>query len=136
MRCYNHNGRYYTRRDSARFDRLGLYSLGEIHFSRDGSLGMTLKRLIRESEAGLTHRELQDLLHVRVQVLLLEAVQHVLSLVDGGLGVGVLHHLLAQVNVQDGAFVGDVVETPVGLFDLLVDRGQFVAHLADLGLQW
>lgn len=76
MRCYNHNGRYYTRRDSARFDRLGLYSLGEIHFSRDGSLGNTLKRLIRESEAGLTHRELQDLLHVRVQVLLLEAVRH------------------------------------------------------------
>lgn len=76
MRSYNHNGGYYTGRDPARFDRFGLYSLGGIYFSRDGSLGNTIKRLIRESEAGLTHRELQDLLHVRVQVLLLEAVRH------------------------------------------------------------
>ncbi|MES9858901.1 MAG: hypothetical protein ABW166_20225 [Sedimenticola sp.] len=76
LRSYNHNGRYYTRRDPTLFDRFGLYSLREIHFSREGSLGNTIKRLIRESEAGWTHRELQELLHVRVQVLLLEAVRH------------------------------------------------------------
>lgn len=76
LRSYNHNGRYYTRRDPALFDRFGLYSLGEIHFSREGSLGNTIRRLIRESEAGWTHRELQELLRVRVQVLLLEAVRH------------------------------------------------------------
>lgn len=76
LRSYNHNGRYYTRLDPARFDRFGLYSQGDIHFSRDGSLGDTVKRLIRESEAGWTHRELQDLLCVRVQVPLLEAVRH------------------------------------------------------------
>lgn len=76
LRSYNHNGRYYAHRDPALFDRFGLYSLGNIHFSREGSLGDTLKRLILESEAGWTHRELQDLLRVRVQVLLLEAVRH------------------------------------------------------------
>lgn len=76
LRSYNHNGRYYTRRDSVQFDRFGLYSLGEIYFSKEGTLGNTLKRLIRESEAGWTHRELQELLHIRVQVLLLEAVRH------------------------------------------------------------
>ena len=76
LRSYNHNGRYYTRRDPARFDRVGLYSQGDIHFSRDGTLGDTLKRLVREAQAGWTQRELQELLRVRVQVLLLGAVRH------------------------------------------------------------
>ena len=76
MRSYNHNGRYYTFRDPTRFDRWGLYGQGDILFSRDGKLGNTVKRLVRESEMGMTQRELQDLLQVRVQVLLLEAVRH------------------------------------------------------------
>lgn len=76
MRSYNHNGRFYTFRDPTRFDRWGLYAQGDIFFSRDGKLGNTVKRLVRESEAGMTQRELQDLLKVRVQVLLLEAVRH------------------------------------------------------------
>ena len=75
LRSYNHNGRYYTQRDPARFDRWGLYSVGDIHFSRERTLGETLRRLVRESEAGWTQRELQQLLRVRVQVLLLEAVR-------------------------------------------------------------
>ena len=73
LRSYNHNGRYYTQRDPARFDRWGLYSVGDIHFSRDRTLGETLRRLVRESKAGWT--QLQQLLRVRVQVLLLEAVR-------------------------------------------------------------
>lgn len=76
LRSYNHNGCYYTHRDPALFDRLGLYSQGDIHFSRDGTLGDTLRRLIRESPAGWTQRKLQELLRVRVQGLLLEAVRH------------------------------------------------------------
>jgi len=76
LRSYNHNGRYYTNRDPALFDRFGLYSRGDIHFSRDATLGATLKRLVGESQAGWTQRELQELLRVRVQVLLLEAVRH------------------------------------------------------------
>lgn len=76
MRSYNHNGRYYSFRDPTRFDRWGLYGLGDILFSRDGELGNTVKRLIRESQKGMTQRELHDLLQVRVQVLLLEAVRH------------------------------------------------------------
>ena len=75
LRSYNHNGRYYTRRDPALFDRFGLYSQGNIHFSRDRTLGDTLKRLVGESEAGWTQHELQSLLRVRVQVLLLRAVR-------------------------------------------------------------
>ncbi len=76
LRSYNYNGRYYTYRKPALFDRFGLYSLGDIHFSRDPTLGDTLRRLVRESQAGWTQRELQELLRVRVQVLLLAAVRH------------------------------------------------------------
>lgn len=75
QRSYNHNGRYYTDLDPSDFDRWGLASHGDVHFSRDGTLGATVKRLIRESTAGWTQRELQALLRVRVQVLLLEAVR-------------------------------------------------------------
>jgi hypothetical protein len=74
-RSYSHNGRYYTRHDPARYDRMGLLSHQGIHFSRDGSLTATLLRLVREAEAGHTHRELRDLLRVRVQVLLQQAVE-------------------------------------------------------------
>jgi hypothetical protein len=75
LRSYNHNGRFYIRREPELFDRFGLYSRGNIHFSRDRALGDTLKRLVRESQAGWTQRELQELLRVRAQVLLLDAVR-------------------------------------------------------------
>lgn len=77
QRSYNHNGRYYTRKDPARYDRFGLLSCGDIHFSRDRTVGETIKRLVHESAAGWTSRELQDVLHVRVQVFLLDAVRRV-----------------------------------------------------------
>lgn len=75
IRSYNYNGCYYASRDSTIFDSLGLYSYGDICFSRDRKLDKTVSRLVCESEAGLTQRELQDLLKVRVQVLLLNAVR-------------------------------------------------------------
>jgi hypothetical protein len=73
-RSYSHNGQYYMRHDPARYDSLGLFSYQGIHFSRDGSLIATLVRLVRESEAGRTHHELRELLQVRVQVLLQQAI--------------------------------------------------------------
>ena len=70
-RSYNHNGRYYTGKDPARYDRFGLFSDGAIFFSRDNTLAETIRRLVCDSEAGWTQRELQDVLRVRVQVVLL-----------------------------------------------------------------
>ena len=75
-RSYNHNGRYYTRPDRTRYDEFGLFSYSDIHFSRDGTVGETIKRLVYESTVGLTSRELQDVLHLRVQVFLLSALRH------------------------------------------------------------
>ena len=69
-RSYNHNGRYYTKHDPTRYDRHGIFSYKGIHFSRDGNLVSTIARLVCESSAGKTRRELQELLKVRVQTCL------------------------------------------------------------------
>lgn len=74
-RSYNYNGRYYTKHDLGRYDRSGIYSYKGIHFSRDGNLVATVSRLVYESLAGQTQRELQELLQVRVQTSLVSMVQ-------------------------------------------------------------
>ena len=75
LRSYNHNGRFYADRAPARFDRFGLLSLGDVHFSRDRSLAATVQRLLGESPDGWTDKELQALLHVPVHPFLLAAVR-------------------------------------------------------------
>ncbi len=74
-RSYNHNGRYYTRQDPNRYDRFGLFSFEGILFSRENTLGETIRCLVWRSDAGWTQRELQDVLGVRVQVVLLNTVR-------------------------------------------------------------
>ncbi len=74
-RSYNHNGRYYTRHDPSRYDRFGLFSHEGIFFSRENTLGETIRYLVGGSQTGWTQRELQDVLHVRVQVALLNTVR-------------------------------------------------------------
>jgi len=74
-RSYNHNGRYYTLHDPSRYDRFGLCSSGNIHFSVDGSLRNTVRRLVHEAAAGATHRELQDRLRLRVHNTLADLVR-------------------------------------------------------------
>jgi hypothetical protein len=71
-RSYDHNGRYYTLYEASRFDREGLWSIKGIHFSVDGSLKHTVRRLVYEASAGATHRELQQKLQLRVQNTLLD----------------------------------------------------------------
>ena len=75
LRSYNHNGCFYTDRDPARFDRFGLLSVGDVQFSRDGSLAATVQRLLRESADGWTDKELRAVLHVSVHPFLLAAVR-------------------------------------------------------------
>ncbi|MBW2734724.1 MAG: hypothetical protein JRH20_20245 [Deltaproteobacteria bacterium] len=71
---YNKNGRYYALHDPAKYDRWGLYSVGDIHFSVDGTLKATVTRLVRKAEAGKTQKEIQELLRVRVQLFLMDAL--------------------------------------------------------------
>jgi hypothetical protein len=74
-RSYNHNGRYYALHDPTRYDRFGLWSRGDVHFSIDGSLRATVRRLVHEAEAGATHRELQERLRIRVRTTLLDLLR-------------------------------------------------------------
>lgn len=71
-RSYNRNGRFYTLYKKSRFDRSGLWSFDGIHFSADGTLRNTVRRLVHEATAGATHRELQLQLQLRVHNTLLE----------------------------------------------------------------
>jgi len=74
-RSYNRNGGYYSLHQPSRYDRLGLWSLGDIHFSIDGSLKSTVRRMVHEAPAGVTQRELSDVLRVRVHNTLLSLVR-------------------------------------------------------------
>ncbi len=74
-RSYNHNGRYYSHHDSSRYDRFGLWSWQDIHFSIDGSLKNTVRRLVQEAEAGATQRELQERLRARAYNTLLDLLR-------------------------------------------------------------
>ena len=74
-RSYNHNGRFYTDRHPDRFDEFGLLSLGDVHFSRHGSLAATVRHLLGHCQQGWTNSELRALLQVPVQPFLLSAVR-------------------------------------------------------------
>ena len=74
-RSYNHNGGYYCLYEPSRCDRLGLWSAGDVHFSKEGSLKATVRRMVHEAAAGATHRELADWLRVRVHNTLLSLVR-------------------------------------------------------------
>lgn len=73
---YNHNGRFYALHEPSRYDRFGLWTWRDVHFSVDGSLRMTVRRLVHEAESGATQRELQDRLAVRVHNTLLDLLRN------------------------------------------------------------
>jgi hypothetical protein len=65
----------YTLHEPSKYDRWGLYSVDGKLFSIDGTAKATVVRLVRESEDGRTHSELQELLRIRVQSFLREALR-------------------------------------------------------------
>lgn len=97
-RSYNHNGRYYALHQPGRYDRHGLWSFGDIHFSIDGSLKDTVRRMVRQAKAGVTHQELASRLQVRVHNPLLGLVR------DGELARveidGLYHYVHVDPEVQ------------------------------------
>ncbi len=59
---YNHNGRYYTLPEVAKFDANGLWQFQGVFFSKHGNLKQTLVHLIIHSVQGLSGSELGELL--------------------------------------------------------------------------
>lgn len=72
---YSHCGRYYTLDEIAAFDHLGLWLVGQVGFSRHGTLLATIEALVRTSEAGYFADELEDILGVGVHGSVLKLVK-------------------------------------------------------------
>lgn len=72
---YSHRGRYYALDEVAQFDRRGLWSCRDVHFSRYGSLVDTAEAFVRQAERGLFARELVEILHVDMEGPLLHLVR-------------------------------------------------------------
>jgi hypothetical protein len=62
---YNYNAKYYTLATIPRFDDHGLWAYQDVRFSKWGTLPETIVAVIERSSAGMTARELAELLHVR-----------------------------------------------------------------------
>ena len=75
LTSYTHTARYYTLREIPQFDEFGLWHYGGVGFCRAGTLKVAVAELVEKSEAGRTHREVQDMLRVRVRNELLNHVR-------------------------------------------------------------
>jgi hypothetical protein len=75
LTSYTHTARYYTLREIPQFDQFGLWHYGGVGFCRVGTLKAAVLDLVEKSEAGRTHREVQDMLRVRVRNELLDHVR-------------------------------------------------------------
>jgi hypothetical protein len=64
LTSYNHNAKYYTLARIPQFDEQGLWAFRDIRFSKWGTLPETVRGQIELSAAGMTARELEELLHV------------------------------------------------------------------------
>jgi len=148
-RCsYNHKGRYYARHELARYDRLGLWSVADIHFSVDGTLRKTVRRLVEQAHAGATHQELQAGLHVRVHNTVLDLFRndevarerlqqvYVYFHTDPSLRAVQLHHRHERLTRAQSAAVERRVTDQLIIEVLLVllrhrgaDRAEVVRHL-------
>jgi hypothetical protein len=75
LSSYTHTGRYYTLASIPQFDADGLWRWEKVGFSRDGTLKPTVQRLVENSGAGRTQRELHVRLGIRVHNPLLDLVE-------------------------------------------------------------
>jgi len=67
---YNQNGRYYTLPQVPQFDQYGLWRYKNAAFSRHGNLTQTIVHLVSSATAGLTGKQLGELLGLSPQSFL------------------------------------------------------------------
>jgi len=75
LTSYSHAGRYYTLQRIPSFDPHGLWFYGEARFSTHGTLRATIVILVKQSAAGYTHQELQQVVGLRVHDTLRSLVE-------------------------------------------------------------
>ena len=66
MTSFTHSGRYYTMPEIPKFDHWGLWFHQGVGFSREGTLKTTVVKLVESSEAGMTPRQMLNVLRLRV----------------------------------------------------------------------
>jgi hypothetical protein len=66
LTSYSHTGRYYTLHHIPKFNEQGMWFVGDIRFSKHGTLRATIVALVHEAPAGQTHEELEQVLGLRV----------------------------------------------------------------------
>lgn len=64
LTSFNQNGRYYTLPKIPRFDNNGIWKYQTILFSKYGNLKQTIIELVRRSEAGLSAREVAQIVKI------------------------------------------------------------------------
>jgi len=75
LTSYSHSGRYYTIKGVPNFDSSGLWYCRKAWFSKYGNLRKTLVHFIETAKAGMTHGELETLLHLSVHHTLRDLVR-------------------------------------------------------------
>ena len=75
MTSYSHGGRYYALKESAAFDRQGLWSYRDARFSKQGTLLETAAVFVERAVAGVFAAELGEELGVEVKDALLKLVR-------------------------------------------------------------
>ena len=98
----NHRGCHYTIKMAAVFDKHGLWRHSDALFSTHGNLKCTIRSMVNNSCAGMTHNELDEILCLRTHNTLREMVD------DGEID---------RVNVH-GAYVYICSDTAAGLAQL------------------
>jgi len=72
----SHSGKYYTIKQIAKFNANGLWRIRSVLFSRYKNLEQTIKKLIENSEIGLTARDLEKELSLKPNEVLLKLVNN------------------------------------------------------------
>jgi hypothetical protein len=67
LTSYSHSGQHHALKSRVKFNHNGLWFYDQISFSKYGTLKNTLVQIISNSPAGMTHKELKNLLHIQVQ---------------------------------------------------------------------
>lgn len=75
LTSYSHSGRFYTLEEIADFDEQGLWSFGQVWFSKHGTLLSTAEHFVSTAETGYFASELASRLSVRVKEALIQLVR-------------------------------------------------------------
>jgi len=74
---FNHNGRYYTLPGIPQFDQNGIWKYQKILFSKYGNLKQTILQLVRQSDMGLSAREIAHVVEIPSNSSVISQVQNV-----------------------------------------------------------